>query len=332
MITVLLNTKQFNHDTVRVRLSHSQFQVIHVKWKGTLTTGTETSNVTLSSVHKMEPSLQHTHISVQPHQIQLEKRFPNSIIIGVKKSGTRALINMLDAHPRLQKRDQEIQFFSMYYAKGLKWYTDQMPHPNSNKSLILMETSTTYFTSIEAPKRIYHDQPKPTKLMMIVRNPIARLISDYVHESIKFPHGQFPTFEETVMKNGQVNVNAYLGMVNTSLYDIHFQHWLEWFNRSEILVIDGDQLIETPLLVLKEAEKFLECESFFKKSMFYPNPRKPSFYCLRVNNVPHCLGSDKGRPHPEVDKNVTAMLHQFYSPHMKKFCALASVNFSWCNL
>ena len=50
------------------------------------------------------------------------KKLPQAIIIGVKKGGTRALLEFLRIHPDVRAPGPEIHFFDRYYHKGLDWY------------------------------------------------------------------------------------------------------------------------------------------------------------------------------------------------------------------
>ena len=256
-------------------------------------------------------------------------RFPNAIIIGVKKGGTRALIAMLSSHPSIKISVEEVHYFSRQYKKGMKWYVNQMPLATEKD--IVLEKSPSYFTSQAAVNRIYHDS-KTVKLILILRNPIDRAISDYVH-NIYVDHAKLPKFEKIVMKNGRVDSNCAMSLVSKGMYDIHFQRWLQVFNRSQILVLDGDQLITQPASVLKQTEEFLNIKNFFKPSMFTRN-KENGFYCWNTttdNRV--CLGGSKGQyPHPTVDTGVFSKLKEFYKPHMSRFCELASVDFSLCTL
>nr|DBA19470.1 TPA: hypothetical protein GDO54_015304 [Pyxicephalus adspersus] len=51
-----------------------------------------------------------------------DKRLPQAIIIGVKKGGTRALLEALRAHPDVRAVGVEPHFFDRNYEKGLEWY------------------------------------------------------------------------------------------------------------------------------------------------------------------------------------------------------------------
>ena len=50
------------------------------------------------------------------------KKLPGAIIIGVKKGGTRALLEFLRAHPDIRAVGAEPHFFDRNYDKGLEWY------------------------------------------------------------------------------------------------------------------------------------------------------------------------------------------------------------------
>jgi hypothetical protein len=69
--------------------------------------------------------------------------------VGVRKSGTRALLEMLYLHPRIQKAAGEVHFFDRdeNYLKGLEWYRKKMPHSFSGQ--ITIEKSPSYFVMPE---------------------------------------------------------------------------------------------------------------------------------------------------------------------------------------
>uniref|UniRef100_H3D5U0 Sulfotransferase n=1 Tax=Tetraodon nigroviridis TaxID=99883 RepID=H3D5U0_TETNG len=50
------------------------------------------------------------------------KKFPQAIIIGVKKGGTRALLEFLRIHPDVRAVGSEPHFFDRFYDRGLEWY------------------------------------------------------------------------------------------------------------------------------------------------------------------------------------------------------------------
>ena len=57
------------------------------------------------------------------------RRLPQCLIIGVRKGGTRALLEFLNVHPDVQAERSEVHFFDndKRYRRGLDWYRRQMP-------------------------------------------------------------------------------------------------------------------------------------------------------------------------------------------------------------
>ncbi|CAG9532009.1 unnamed protein product, partial [Cercopithifilaria johnstoni] len=52
----------------------------------------------------------------------VQKRFPQAIIIGVKKAGTRALLEFLRLNPAIKAPGPEVHFFDKNFDKGFDWY------------------------------------------------------------------------------------------------------------------------------------------------------------------------------------------------------------------
>nr|KAF6366318.1 heparan sulfate-glucosamine 3-sulfotransferase 6 [Pipistrellus kuhlii] len=50
------------------------------------------------------------------------RRFPQALIVGVKKGGTRALLEFLRLHPDIRALGSEPHFFDRWYERGLAWY------------------------------------------------------------------------------------------------------------------------------------------------------------------------------------------------------------------
>ena len=51
-----------------------------------------------------------------------KKRLPQAVVIGVKKAGTRALLEYLKMHPDVKAPGPEPHFFDKNYDKGYQWY------------------------------------------------------------------------------------------------------------------------------------------------------------------------------------------------------------------
>uniref|UniRef100_A0AAR2J2H9 Sulfotransferase n=1 Tax=Pygocentrus nattereri TaxID=42514 RepID=A0AAR2J2H9_PYGNA len=93
------------------------------------------------------------------------KELPQAIIIGVKKGGTRALLEFLRVHPDVRAVGAEPHFFDRFYDKGLEWYRNLMPRTLEGQ--ITMEKTPSYFVTREAPARVFA-MSRHTKLIVVM--------------------------------------------------------------------------------------------------------------------------------------------------------------------
>uniref|UniRef100_UPI00398F8933 heparan sulfate glucosamine 3-O-sulfotransferase 1-like n=1 Tax=Pristiophorus japonicus TaxID=55135 RepID=UPI00398F8933 len=253
---------------------------------------------------------------------------PQTIIIGVRKGGTRALLEMLNIHPGIVVAKAEVHFFDWdeNYQKGLGWYCEQMPV--SVPGQITVEKTPGYFTSLKAPGRI-HDMSSSIRLLLIVRDPAQRVISDYtqVLYNRKERHKPYEPVEEILVRNGRLN--AKYKAVQRSLYDVHTATWLQLFPLHQIHIVDGDVLIRDPLSELQKVESFLQLPPRIKPSNLYFNQTK-GFYCLHAAGRERCLDQSKGRPHPAVNGTVLGQLCHYFREHNRNFFRMVGRTFNWC--
>ncbi|CAH1155811.1 unnamed protein product [Phaedon cochleariae] len=260
-------------------------------------------------------------------------RLPQAIIMGVRKCGTRALLEMLYLHPMIQKAAGEVHFFDRddNYYKGLEWYRMQMPR--SYPGQITIEKSPSYFVTPEVPERI-RAMNASVKLLLIVREPVTRAISDYTQlranaatASPSMSTSPTKSFEQLALfSNGSIN-EAYRPLA-ISLYHNYMHRWLEVFPREQILIVNGDLLIEDPVSQLQKIERFLGLEPRISTENFYFNETK-GFYCLRNETSDRCLRETKGRKHPRVDALVVSRLRKYYGEHNQRFYELVGEDLGW---
>uniref|UniRef100_A0A6G1SBR8 Heparan sulfate glucosamine 3-O-sulfotransferase 3A1 n=1 Tax=Aceria tosichella TaxID=561515 RepID=A0A6G1SBR8_9ACAR len=118
-------------------------------------------------------------LPVETGQSSIRKRhLPQAIIIGTRKSGTRALAKFLEINPSIRSAHNEVHFFDRMknYKLGLEWYRNQMPLTSENQ--LTIEKSPAYFVTNNVPERI-KAMNASIKLIVIMRDPVTRLISDF---------------------------------------------------------------------------------------------------------------------------------------------------------
>ncbi|KAF3704202.1 Heparan sulfate glucosamine 3-O-sulfotransferase 3B1 [Channa argus] len=255
------------------------------------------------------------------------KKLPQAIIIGVKKGGTRALLEFLRVHPDIRAVGAEPHFFDRNYENGLEWYRDLMP--KTLEGQITMEKTPSYFVTREAPARI-SAMSRDTKLIVVVRDPVTRAISDYTQTLSKKP--DIPSFESLTFKNRTTGlIDTSWSAIQIGIYAKHLDNWLQYFPMDQILFVSGERLISDPAGELGRVQDFLGLKRIITDKHFYFNQTK-GFPCLKKaegSSKPHCLGKTKGRTHPNIDPEVVQRLRDFYRPFNMKFYQMTGHNFGW---
>ncbi|XP_077413233.1 heparan sulfate glucosamine 3-O-sulfotransferase 3B1a [Vanacampus margaritifer] len=255
------------------------------------------------------------------------KKLPQAIIIGVKKGGTRALLEFLRLHPDVRAAGAEPHFFDRNYDKGPDWYRELMP--KSSEGQLTMEKTPSYYITKEVPARIY-TMSKDTKLIVVVRDPVTRAISDYTQTRSKKP--DIPSFESLTYKNMSAGViDTTWSAVQIGMYAKHLERWLQYFPMEQLLFVSGERLISDPAGEVARVQDFLGLRRVVTEKHFHFNPTK-GFPCLKRpegNSKPHCLGKTKGRTHPNIDPEVVQRLREFYKPFNKKFYQMTGQDFGW---
>ncbi len=182
---------------------------------------------------------------------------PNFMIIGAARSGTTSLYLYLEQHPEIYFSDvKELNFFSneKYWKKGLKWYESRFKPKKRNISCI-GEASTSYTRAPltqNTARRIYEYNPN-MKLIYLVRDPIDRLISHYLH---RIQAGQEIRDFNEIIENIKNETFAWQG-----LYHYQLQQYTHYFDREQIFVCSMDQLKSDPEFVIKNIFRFLGLNS-----------------------------------------------------------------------
>ncbi|EYC18898.1 hypothetical protein Y032_0026g1437 [Ancylostoma ceylanicum] len=257
------------------------------------------------------------------------RRLPSVLIIGVRKGGTRALLDAMALHPKVRAVRKEAHFFDLNFSKGIDWYRSLMPL--STPGQIVVEKTPGYFTSVVAPKRVRELNPA-MKIILIVRDPTQRTISDFtqVYYNKLELNKTLPIFEKEAFLSGSDRINTDYKPVRNSLYDLHMANWLRYFSMEQILLVNGDVFRGNPINELRRVETFLDLPHSITSDQLIFNERKGFFCFLKTpKSRVKCLGNSKGRPHREIPDDVIAKLRANFKEHNMRFFALVNRMFAW---
>ncbi len=129
-------------------------------------------------------------------------RFPDFFVIGVEKSGTTSLFEILKQHPQVRMPfAKEVSFFTndSIYAQGVDWYTRTYFSDVAPGVLCGENTPRYLYWGKRVAPRIHSAVPGQTpKFVAIFRDPVARAYSAYWQD---VQHGyETLSFEEAIEK------------------------------------------------------------------------------------------------------------------------------------
>ncbi|MDX8338069.1 sulfotransferase domain-containing protein [Draconibacterium sp. IB214405] len=174
------------------------------------------------------------------------------IIIGAMKAGTTSLYEVLKAHPDISfSKIKEAHFFSTTknWEKDLPKYHKLF---KEEEGKLYGEASPSYsaMPEFQNSAKIIHAYNPEMKIIYMVRNPIDRSISHYMH-IFERGYTNLP-IDEAFEKNPQI--------VKSSCYFYQVKPYLELFGKEQIFFIDFEDYIKDRKRVLKELSGFLEID------------------------------------------------------------------------
>lgn len=261
---------------------------------------------------------------------------PNLIVIGGLKCGTTSLHHYLNLHPSVaMSRPKELNYFvgELNWELGRNWYFSHF----DPEAQVRGETSPHYTNMPRfegVPRRIRETLGDDVKLVYVVRNPVERVLSHYMH-NLGGGYDDRP-IEEALGRTD----TAY---VNRSRYFMQLQAYLEYFDRGSIMVVTQDDLRDDRENAMNRLFRFLGLEQFtseqferqwetgsaktgggfrlLDRAVRLPGLRSidrnfdrlPERFRWMVEKVIHRPGTGPA-PKPELPPAVAANLHEAFAP------------------
>ena len=285
---------------------------------------------------------------VNPYRFSFEKLYrrltsrlrnmPDFIIIGAGRAGTTALYSYLIQHPSIvaastdnNESVADLHFFEYLISNNIQWYKSHFPilfykssnHNKTKNSFITGEYTSTYMYHPDVPKSIFNLLPK-IKLIVILRNPIDKAYSTYYQQ---FNFGEYTTsFEETIntefrrialnkdfseLDSNNPDFENFVAhnIIRHGIYADYLEHWLEIFNRKQILILNSDDLKKLTKETLGHVFNFLNISN-----------------CDITNTSQVNVGK-----YPPMNKSTRKKLIEFYKPYNQRLNKLLGTNFNWNN-
>lgn len=216
-------------------------------------------------------------------QKSMKRDLPTFVIIGAGKSGTTAIHEYCDQHPEVfmtrvketnffELEDQKISYTVKEDPERLHHYPQSINNLEDYKNLYLEaegtekalgETSPMYLYGKRAPTNIKKNVPE-IKIVAILRQPIDRLYSRYLHLS---RDGHQPTehFEDALDQSTIWWKRN--DLVTEGFYYTHLKRYYDLFNEKQIKIFLYEDLRQDSERIMRELFDFIGVDSTFRPSL-----------------------------------------------------------------
>jgi hypothetical protein len=265
-------------------------------------------------------------------------RLPNLVVIGAQKCGTTSLHHYLAVHPEVSMSAiKETNFFlgGDAWDRGTSWYASLV-----DPAAKIRGESSPEYTNLPVWQGVaerMHTTIPDAKLIYLVRDPIERIISHYVHRVATGEERR--KFDEAV--RGPDNV-----YVTRSRYAVQIRPFLERYPRERILIASQEELLTRRRASLRRIFGFLDVDEEFVSPAFErlwertEGKRVAYLAAFRVAQrgvrlpkplrwpAQRLLRSPLGGPsfvRPEPSPAVRAELTRYLQPDMEEFRRMAGL-------
>jgi len=240
---------------------------------------------------------------------------PDFILIGETKCGTTSLYNYMIEHPQVldtygngegydkEYATKELRFFDKFYSRGIDWYYSKFPEKEEGQ--VTGEATPMYMYRTLIAQRIKEHLPN-IKLIVLLRNPVDRLISNYQHNFKWVPGWKeaYPSLQDYFM--GCMDKDYY--QIDKSIYYYSLLRWFDHFYQEQFHIIKSEDLYQQPKAVYQSLTKFLSIDESFQPA---------SFPVYRANE------------YDLISSDLRQTLEDFYRPYNEKLESLLNRKMDW---
>ncbi|NJN88394.1 MAG: sulfotransferase domain-containing protein [Leptolyngbyaceae cyanobacterium SL_7_1] len=181
-----------------------------------------------------------------------EHRLANLVIIGAMKCGTSSLHRYLSCHPQIAMAPaKELDFFvkEKNWQRGVTWYRSQFADAPIRGEASPNYTRYPIFQGV--PERMHQLIPD-AKLIYLVRDPVRRILSHYLHNYLDRTENQSLT--------GALNDLPSNHYVNCSRYYWQLEQFLPYYSLDRLLIVSLEEWSTDRHTTLQRIFQFLEVD------------------------------------------------------------------------
>lgn len=197
--------------------------------------------------------------------------FPNTFLIGVQKAGTTTLNDWLSQHPQVYGYAslKDIPLFVKYPDEKQLNKRLSLETPAYNNEKIVLHSAVNYIFYPSLLQKIAEKKPN-AKLLLILRNPVARAISSYFYfeKMLREKRGIKEALIYQPKKDFEITRdNNDFTYIEHGFYYAQIKTCLQYFSKEQLLILDYDDLKNNPNDLLKTVFHFLNIDENFRPDL-----------------------------------------------------------------
>lgn len=274
---------------------------------------------------------------------------PTLFVVGARKGGSTSMIQYISKHEGFKAarlngpKVGEIFFFSNKFYKPNKnqwnWYQSNFP-----PDVMSGESSVTYLVHCQVPQRIFSSCGMQAKIVMLLRNPIDRFVSNFLmrvrvsdygntitemtpirsimEEEMRSFHSIMSNISFPNVQQGWKNILCKFrpteSMIFEGMYYVHLLNWMCNFPAENILIINSEEFYRNTSIILNQVFQFLGLHPLEQEEL------------RTISEVTYNKGSYENIPrHQQLSKEDRQRLNEVFSPFNRALLNLLNWNIDW---
>lgn len=184
---------------------------------------------------------------------------PNLVVIGAMKASTTSFYELVTRHPEIWfSSEKEPHYFtSPEYGEPAAWNRYLKLFEPAPKSAEYIGEASTGYSKLphfgDTPQRLREDLAEP-RFIYLVRDPVARTISNYQHSYLNGHFAAGTTLAEAIERDPI--------LIDASCYARQISAYRSVFGADKLLIITTDELHSHQTRTMRRVEEFLGLSAF----------------------------------------------------------------------
>ena len=213
---------------------------------------------------------------------------PNFLIIGAQKSASTFIHICLADHPEIFIPPGEIPYFENPDFEQISFDEFKNIFKNVTDEKAVGIKRPNYLAKGECPERIHHVIPK-AKLIVVLRDPVARAISAYFHyirDGFIPPRPLEEGMQDLLDGRYQKTFPRAQEIIDFGFYYQHMQRYFAFFDTEQVLILFHKKILQNKLEQIQRIYRFLDVnDSYVPEQQLDQRPQSAIYPLSRLKFI-----------------------------------------------